>query len=437
MSQQHVDYYQREWIAGLEPPTLYEHSEFKLEKVVGIQKKGNQFHCLRCQNEDPSRFATLYEQEVIYCRECLTFGRVTTDTYLIRSYANCQHQSKTAGLLTLTQTLSTLQQKASDAAVCAFNRRRNHYTWAVCGAGKTEMMFQVVSEALNQGHRVCWAIPRTDVVIELKPRLQQAFKQAQVIALYGQSTQKHHAGEIVLSTTHQLIHFHEAFELIIIDEVDAFPYTHDQMLPRLVNKAKTKTGVILYLSATPSSDEQKQIRTEQMSSFIVPMRYHGHPLDVPQFKACYNYNEHIKNNRIPKSLKRYLMNQKANRRKTLLFIPTIQIGEQLSQLLNIELVHSQDEMREQKVKTYKKTETLFLLTTMILERGITIIDIDVAVIGAESELFTESALVQISGRVGRHKDYPHGTITFFHDGISKSMIDAQTHIKRMNEKDVS
>ncbi|MFB8735903.1 helicase-related protein [Bacillus sp. SL00103] len=46
-----------------------------------------------------------------------------------------------------------------------------------------------------------------------------------------------------------------------------------------------------------------------------------------------------------------------------------------------------------------------LVTTTILERGVTIPNVQVGVLGAESTIFTESALVQISGRAGRHPDF--------------------------------
>ena len=72
---------------------------------------------------------------------------------------------------------------------------------------------------------MCWAIPRTDVVIELVPRLKKAFPHAKVIGLHGHSDEKNDYGDIVISTTHQLIRFYQAFDLLIIDEVDAFPYT--------------------------------------------------------------------------------------------------------------------------------------------------------------------------------------------------------------------
>ena len=75
-----------------------------------------------------------------------------------------------------------------------------------------------------------------------------------------------------------------------------------------------------------------------------------------------------------------------------------------------------------------------LLTTTILERGVTIPNIDVAVVGAEDDTFTESALVQIAGRVGRSPDYPTGDIAFFHFGRSRAMVRARIQLIRMNNE---
>ena len=74
----------------------------------------------------------------------------------------------------------------------------------------------------------------------------------------------------------------------------------------------------------------------------------------------------------------------------------------------------------------------FLLTTTILERGVTFKDIDVFVLGAEDRTFTEAALVQIAGRAGRHKDFPSGTVLFFHYGQTKALKGAIRQIKKMN-----
>ena len=74
----------------------------------------------------------------------------------------------------------------------------------------------------------------------------------------------------------------------------------------------------------------------------------------------------------------------------------------------------------------------FLITTTILERGVTFKNIDVLVIGSEEKIYTESALVQIAGRAGRSSDYPRGDVIFFHYGQSKAMKSAVHQISRMN-----
>ncbi|MHA7967148.1 DEAD/DEAH box helicase family protein [Paenibacillus sp. CAU 1782] len=115
------------------------------------------------------------------------------------------------------QMLSSVIQKRDDWA---------HYflLWAVTGAGKTEMIFPLVETVLGRGGRVLIASPRRDVVIELDPRLRKAFPDTSVVTLYGGSEQRWEQGSITLSTTHQLFRFHQAFDLVVIDELDAFPY---------------------------------------------------------------------------------------------------------------------------------------------------------------------------------------------------------------------
>ena len=126
-------------------------------------------------------------------------------------------------------------------------------------------------------------------------------------------------------------------------------------------------------------------------------------------------------------------------RRALLFVPTIESGYQLQNALKCSLnldvafVYSSDENRIEKVREFKEGKGQFLITTMILERGVTIANIDVAILCAEHEVYEESALVQISGRVGRNPKYPHGEIIFFHYGVTQSMEAARQQIKRMNQ----
>jgi competence protein ComFA len=69
-------------------------------------------------------------------------------------------------------TLTDAQQRA----VAELNRQlglaaKQILFWAVTGAGKTEMMFPLMIEALREGKRVAWVTPRKEVVHELTPRI--------------------------------------------------------------------------------------------------------------------------------------------------------------------------------------------------------------------------------------------------------------------------
>ncbi len=121
----------------------------------------------------------------------------------------------------------------------------------------------------------------------------------------------------------------------------------------------------------------------------------------------------------------------------LLFVPSVSKLHALSVLLQKEAishqhVHARDPNRHEAVQAFREGRIPLLVTTTILERGVTFAGVQVAILGAENDVFTEAALVQIAGRVGRAVEEPTGDIVFFHYGISKAMRTAQRHIRQMN-----
>ena len=77
---------------------------------------------------------------------------------------------------------------------------------------------------------------------------------------------------------------------------------------------------------------------------------------------------------------------------------------------------------------------LFLVTTSILERGVTFPGIDVMILGADDEVFSASALIQMAGRAGRAKERPTGTVCFFVGAMSQRVREALRQIAYMNQK---
>lgn len=88
----------------------------------------------------------------------------------------------------------------------------------------------------------------------------------------------------MIATTHQLMRYKNAFDVLVVDEVDAFPYSMDERLQFAVLKSMKKTGVRIYLSATPSKKMQKDVARRQLEAIKIPLRFHQKPLPVPTFQ---------------------------------------------------------------------------------------------------------------------------------------------------------
>ncbi len=153
--------------------------------------------------------------------------------------------------LTWTGQLTPLQAGCSSQIRQYFKSREDHLMWSVTGAGKTEMLFEGIAWAIANGLRVAIASPRVDVCLELAPRLKQAFSTTDQVVLYGDMPDDYRYCQLTICTTHQLLRFYHAFDVLVIDEVDAFPYAADPGLHFAVQQAKKTAGAALYLTATP------------------------------------------------------------------------------------------------------------------------------------------------------------------------------------------
>ncbi|WP_338048391.1 DEAD/DEAH box helicase [Planococcus salinus] len=332
------------------------------------------------------------------------------------------------GILTPSQKQASLEVSASVSS------KAPHLVYAVCGAGKTEMLFPAIFKALRSGKRICIAAPRIDVVLELSPRIRSVFPETIVHTLYGGSPVESGFASIIIATTHQLYRFQSAFDVMIVDEADAFPYSFDAALQRAVKKAMKKDAAVVYVSATPSVELLKN--TSNQSRLF--RRYHGYPLPVPRYKALWSYKKTFARQKIPDQLKTWVIQKIEQKKPFLLFFPSIELIEAAIPLFrkvhhSIEAVHAEDPLRKEKVMKLREKQIPGILTSTILERGVTISDVQVAVVGADERIFDSSALIQIAGRVGRSADYPTGEVTFFHNGLSKEMDKARKLIVSYNK----
>ncbi|OBA02479.1 competence protein ComF [Paenibacillus polymyxa] len=311
--------------------------------------------------------------------------------------------------------------------------------WAVTGAGKTEMMFPLLQHVLERGGAALVATPRRDVVLELAPRLAVAFPQVSMVTLYGGSAERWQRGQLTLATTHQLLRYRQAFDLVVIDEIDAFPFHNDPMLAFAAQAVCKREGKFIYLSATPPRPLQKEAARGQLPHAKVPVRFHRHPLPVPMRLDTASVHHWLQKGQLPVSFIQRLCVSIQRGAQIFLFVTRISHIQGLVELLIRQLpdipiagTSSQDDERTAKVQLFRTTEIRVLVTTTILERGVTVPRSDVYVLDADSSLFDEASLVQMAGRAGRSKDDPYGSVIFISPQWTSGQKRAIKQIKHMN-----
>ena len=286
----------------------------------------------------------------------------------------------------------------------------------MCGAGKTELVYQAIEYMVNQNKKVAFAIPRKDVVIEIYSRLKKDYPLLKICAVYGGNTNEL-LGQITVLTTHQLYRYKNYFDLLILDEADAFPYYKNDLLNQFLKDSIN--GPIIYLSATIKDDFKKLTN----NIVYVNRRFHNYDLTVPKIVLYNQLNKTSKLNQI------IALN---NNKQILVFVPTINIGKTLTKKTGYNFVYSSLKNKQEIIDKFKNKQIKILITTSILERGMTFFDVQVIVYDAQHDLFDESSLIQISGRVGRKLKAPTGNVYFLATKITSSMRKCIKTIKIKN-----
>ena len=413
------------------------------EVLPGFNTEKGNFVCNRCGNQNMEDFAVgpciICNKKCHYCLKCLNMGKVKECCVLVAVEEKTPAFSPHSVQLYYKHTMSKEQEKLSQELVKITDKE--HLVWAVTGAGKTEMIFELIRTVLEAGGRVGLAAPRIDVCNELAPRIKEAFPLEEVIVLHGLTDVAYKRTPITIATTHQMLRFYHAFDVLIVDEVDAFPYSNSDMLQFAVHRAVKPTGRLVFMTATPSKLELYKIQHHQLSYSLLPARFHQQPLVVPLFKELRNWDRALEKKKIPQELYRWMKKRLEDKTPFLVFVSTIRqipaVEEMVSRAFpnaRFSSVSSQEEQRQERIQLMRDGKLDFLITTTILERGVTFYGIDVAVIGAQEEIFTREVLVQIAGRAGRSVDHPWGEVVYFYEGMSRAMKQAKKEIESLNEE---
>ena len=385
------------------------------ERKMNMENKSN-FQCPKCGNSDP-KFVGFKNGEP-YCRKCISFSGESAKPRSVR---------KGTVTFNLKYRLSKDQQEISKKTVENYKKGINTLINAVCGAGKTELVYGVIAHALSTGKQVGFAVPRRDVAQELFLRIKDVFSSNKVVLVYGDH-HKELRGDIVVLTTHQLYRYEKYFGLLIMDEIDAFPYQGNDVLDAMFERAVN--GNYVMMSATPSHEVLQHFSRQNHDILHLNKRYHGHELPVPKFIKKIGMGLWFE---LVNILKSFVQENKP----VFIFVPTIQIceylcGKLIKQVPGGNFVHSQCRDREKRIKDFREGKNSYLVTTAVLERGVTVKNLQVIIYEADHHLYDESTLVQISGRVGRKYDAPEGEVIFLGSKETTAIHNAIEQIKTKN-----
>lgn len=373
--------------------------------------------CKRCLNEDPKYF---YKgSNGYYCRKCVGFKRVLIEEEIEPfDYVVDPKSFEYSFSYKLTKRQKQVSKQCKNALY-----KSDVLLHCVCGAGKTELTVESISTYLKKGMKVCYAISRKEVVKELAYRFSKIFINAKVVAVYGGKT-KELSGDLIVCTTHQLFRYYKTFDLLILDEVDAFPLKDNDTLMKIaINSCK---GRIIYSTATINSFLNKYLKLRPYKEIRLLTRPSGKPIIVPKVY----YGPTILQFFILFKLMHNMTNQ------CIIFVQSKKLCQRLfsffKHLKSCTYVYSNLEERDKNIKAFKNKEYQFIFATTVLERGITILDVDVIVLDIIQNTFDEASLIQMTGRVGRNYVNPYGDAYILTTHKSKEIDSCVKHLKEAN-----
>ena len=376
------------------------------------------YKCPICGNTDVHSIGILNGKP--YCRRCISFKGEEVEhkpSYPKKAPIHLEYE------------LSSEQKELSNKLVENYKKGIDSLVFAVCGSGKTEICLGVMHYCLEKGLKVGFAVPRQSICYELSARFKGLFKKNSVIAVYG-GHHKQLDADIICLTTHQLFRYKNFFDLLIMDEIDAFPYKGNKVLKKMFETSVK--GHHILLTATPSKELLKEYQKPGKDLLKLFIRFHRHPLPVPKEE----YGNVIK---IYYKLFIYIRKYNNENKQVFIFVPTIEQSIKIARFLKLffhngTYINSKRNDNEKIIKEFRQKKYQYLVTTAVLERGVTMKDLQVVVFNADHSIYDDHSLIQIAGRVGRKKDAPEGEVIFIAKRKTKHIERAIDNIITANKE---
>lgn len=372
--------------------------------------------CKRCGNTDKNYFYKGHKG--IYCRKCIRFSRVLLEEELNSfDYEIAYGADDYVFEYELTQ-----RQKEASRKCAEYAKDHDVLLHCVCGAGKTEIVVETISNYLSQKKKVAYAISRREVVIELEKRFRGFFPHAQVTGVYG----GHHdilSGDLVVCTCHQLYRYYRTFDLLILDEVDAFPLKGNETLMNI--SLNSCAGKIIFSTATIDKDLEKVLAKRDYKIVSLYRRPSGRNLPVPSLIY------------LPKIMSLFYLFYLLKKLDTqcIVFVQSKKQAMILYRIYSLfyccTYVYSDLKERDDNIKAFKDKKYQFIFSTTVLERGITIKDVSIIILNF-SKLFDESNIIQMLGRVDRSIEKAKGSSYIISNHSSKAINDSMKYLQKAN-----
>ncbi|MFV0499452.1 MAG: DEAD/DEAH box helicase family protein [Bacilli bacterium] len=363
--------------------------------------------CNRCLNKNVFLFEKIYCENCIDCYYCLKCAHISIFKICNHTLDNLTFTNETIDYK-LKYKLTINQLKLSQSVINNI-KNRNIFINATCGAGKTEILFEVIKQYVNFNKKVCFVTPRIEVTHELYHRFNRAFR-----CNFGIITgnKKVYTGPLFFMTCNQLVNYHNIFDLVIVDEADAFPLANDQILNNGIQNSLSNDGRVIKMSATPLKIDKNYLTLELFE------RYHKQKIPEPIF--------------IKTSL--HLLKEKILNKSWIVFFPTIRNLEEIySEMKNESIIICHSKITRNIEKHNLTNETFVIFSTAILERGVTFANVNVIVYNSDHKNYLTSTLIQISGRVGRVIPYTNGEVLFMANTKTVTILRAIKYIQSLND----
>ena len=187
-------------------------------------------------------------------------------------------------------------------------------------------------------------------------------------------------------------------------------------------------GRIIYSTATTNNFILKYIKNRNYKEINLFVRPSLKPLIVPKIYYFPNIISYI-------ALYRLL---KRNDKQWIVFVSSKKKSMFLNKIykkfFNTTYVYSDLDARRKNINDYKTKKYQVIFSTTVLERGITINDVNVIILYDRKDAFSKESLIQMCGRVGRNFNNPYGELYILTNVIDSNITECKKEIVGANRK---